>query len=180
MAGYGHQTLGSTLFGLSGGFIGDILFGGVTLLVGVQIWRHREPITLVFGMAVQIFGFFLFMGGQHERYLFMFIPVILACIVLAPRRESQHLVALYVLGTTLCLLNMVIGVGGGSFASSQMIPYLSLQPLSDFLTASFDTLGMLLAFALCGVFVYALVIYLNWQNQHIQVDAPNVELVATA
>jgi len=47
--------------------VGDALFGAETLLCGIQIWRRREPIMLAFGLAAQLCGFFLFMGGQHER-----------------------------------------------------------------------------------------------------------------
>ncbi len=40
----------------------------------------------------------------------------------------------------------------GSFANSQMISFVALPTLSAFLASSLDTVGMLLAFALCGLF----------------------------
>jgi Gpi18-like mannosyltransferase len=158
LIGYGHQSIGSTLFGIKSGTIGTILFAGVTLVSGIQIWRHREPIYLSLGLAVQAFGFFLFMGGQHERYLFLFIPLALASIILAKRKNQPHLIALYVLGTLLCFLNML--VGASSFANSQIIPFLSLQPLNTSLSADFDGLGQFLALFHLGTFVYLLYVYL--------------------
>jgi hypothetical protein len=128
------------------------------LLYNGAIWRHREPIYLCLGLAVQAFGFFLFMGGQHERYLFLFIPLALASLIVAQRDTSRHLIALYALGTALCFLNMAVGVS--SFGSSQVIPYLSLQPLSDFLSLNFDALANLIAFLHLATFVYLLWVYL--------------------
>jgi hypothetical protein len=160
LIGYGQQTIGSTILGVKSGLVGDALLGAVTLLCGVQIWRHREPISLFFGLAAQVFGFFTFMGGQHERYLFLFIPLALASIIVARREDWPHLMTLYVASTTLCLLNMVVGVGGGSFVSSQPIPYLTLEPLSEYLSGNFAWLSNTNALMQAATFVYALCVYL--------------------
>ena len=160
LIGYGQQAIGSTFLGVKSGLVGDALFGAVTLLCAIQIWRRREPIMLVFGLAVQLFGFFLFMGGQHERYLFLFIPLALASIVLARREERPHLAALYLLGTALCFLNMVVGVGGGLFGGSEPIPFLALPPLRAWLSANFAWLSATLAAAHVVVFAYAIYVYL--------------------
>jgi hypothetical protein len=161
LLGYSQLPIGTTVFGITAGQLGDLLFGAVTVLCGVQVWHHREPIYLFFGLSVQIFGFFMFMGGQHERYLFLFIPLMLASLIIARREESQHLINLYIAGTALCFLNMVVGVGGGRFASGQVIPFLNVQPLTNLVSSDFATLAMLLAFLHLGVFLYAAHTYLN-------------------
>ncbi len=163
LIGYGQQSIGSTFLGIKSGTIGAILFSGVTLLCAVQVWRHREPISLALGLAVQAFGFFFFMGGQHERYLFLFIPLAAASVILAQRSGIAHLIALYVLGTLLCFLNMAIGVGGGfRFTNYQAIPFLTLPSLHAFLTTNFTTLATLMAVLHLGVFLYALYAYLAY------------------
>ncbi len=160
LLGYAHQTLAATFLGVKSGTVGAMLFVAVTLVSGIQMWRHRQPIYLALGLAVQAFGFFLFMGGQHERYLFLFIPLIFASLILAQPKHRPHLIALCVLGTLLCLLNMIIGVGGGSFANSQAIPFLSLPSLNGYLSANFDALGRWLALLHLGAFLYLLSLYL--------------------
>lgn len=160
LIGYGHQHIGATLLGIKSGTIGILLFGAVSLVSAIQIWRHREPIYLCLGMAVQVFGFFMFMGGQHERYLFLFIPLALASIILAERKNRPHLIALYVLGTLLCFLNMVVGVGGSRFGNDRAIPLSSLQPLNTYLFANFEALARVLAVLHLGAFLYALYVYL--------------------
>jgi Glycosyltransferase family 87 len=159
LIGYGQKAIGSTLLGVKSGLVGDALVGAVTVLCGVQIWRHREPLSLVFGMALQLFAFFMFMGGQHERYLFLFIPLALTGIIIARREDWPRLIVLYVIGTALCLLNMVIGVGGGIFANGQPIPFLTLQSLSEFLSANFAWLSNTIAFLHLATFIYALWVY---------------------
>ena len=84
----GQQALGTTFLGLKASLVGDLLFGAVTVAFGAQIWRRREPATLFFGLAVQLFGFFMFMGGQHERYLFLFVPLALAALIVARRGKA--------------------------------------------------------------------------------------------
>ncbi len=160
LIGYGQQAIGSTFLGVKSGLVGDALFGAVTLLCGIQVWRRREPIILVFGLAVQLFGFFQFMGGQHERYLFLFIPLALASLVLARREERPHLAALYALGTALCFLNMVVGVGGGLFGGGEPIPFLASPSLRAWLSANFVWLSTAIAAAHVAVFAYAVYVYL--------------------
>ncbi|HLW02796.1 MAG TPA: glycosyltransferase 87 family protein [Ktedonobacterales bacterium] len=161
LIGYAHQSIGSTFLGIKSGTVGTLLFVGVTLVSAIQIWRHRQPLALCLGLAVQAFGFFLFMGGQHERYLFFFIPLALASVILAPRSSRPHLVALYILGTLLCFLNMGVGVGGGSFGNSQPIPFASLPSLSSYLSANFDAVGQFLALLHLITFCYLLAVYLT-------------------
>ena len=159
LIGYGHQAIGSTLLGIKSGLVGDALFGAVTLLCGVLIWRHREPLALVFGLAVQLFGFFLFVGGQHERYLFLFIPLALASLIITRPEQRPHLVALYALGTALCFLNMIVGVGGGIFGNGEPIPFLTLPSLSAYLSANFSWLSNTLAALHVIAFGYAVYVY---------------------
>jgi hypothetical protein len=161
LIGDAHQSIGSTFLGIKSGTVGTLLFVAVTLVCALQIWRHREPFALCLGLAVQAFGFFLFMGGQHERYLFFFIPLALASLILAPSGSRLHLLALYVLGTVLCHLNMLVGVGGGSFGSSQPIPFVSLPSLNTYLSANFDAVGQFLALLHLITFIYLLVVYLT-------------------
>jgi Gpi18-like mannosyltransferase len=177
LIGYQQQSIGTAIFGaITAGVLGDLLFGAVTVIVCAQIWRHREPIYLFLGMVIQIFGFFMFMGGQHERYLFMFIPLALASIVVAQRNASHHLINLYIAGTALCFLNMVVGVS--SFSSSQVIPFVDLPSLSTFLSAGFSSLGLLIAFLHLGVFIYALRVFLAQQFEPLK--QPEGQMVETS
>jgi hypothetical protein len=156
LIGDSQQTLGSTFLGAKASLVGDLFFGAVTLAVGAQIWRHREPVTLFFGLAVQLFGFFLFMGGQHERYLFLFVPLALAALFVAPEGEARaHLATLYVLGTALCFLNMFVGVGGG-IGAADPLPFVTIGPLDDYLSANFTSLSSFLSFLTLASFGYAL------------------------
>lgn len=164
LVGLGQASIGTTILGVKAGLIGDVLFGAVTVLCGIQIWRHREPIYLFFGSAVQLFGFFMFMGGQHERYLFLFIPLALASLIMVRREQSGHLIVLYVLGTALCFLNMLVGVGGGSasgFANSQLLPLLNLSGLGTYISTNFDSLSGTIAFLQLAAFLYAAYVYLT-------------------
>src|SRR6185312_12855679 len=52
LIGRGKETIGSTLFGLRSGLIGDALFGAVLLLCGALIWRRRDPATFALALAV--------------------------------------------------------------------------------------------------------------------------------
>jgi Gpi18-like mannosyltransferase len=174
LIGYGQQSMGSTLLGIKSGTIGIILFGAVSLLCGAQVWRHREPMYLSLGLAVQVFGFFFFMGGQHERYLFLFIPLAAASIILARGSSMSHLLALYVLGTFLCFFNMAVGVGGGfRFTDYQVIPFLTFPALHAYLLTNFNTLATFLAFLHLGVFLYALSVYLAQPLAPAQQPAPD-------
>jgi hypothetical protein len=159
--GYAHQSISSAFLGIKSETAGEILFGSVTLVSCIQIWRHREPVYLCLGLAVQAFGFFLFMGSQHERYLFLFIPLALASLIAARRDQARPLIALYALGTALCFLNMAVGVS--SFDNSQVIPFLSLEPLNDFLATNFDALANVIAYLHLATFVYLLWVYLSRQ-----------------
>ncbi len=174
LIGYGQQPIGSTILGAKSGRVGDLLFAAVTLLCGVQIWRHSAPISLFLGLAVQLFGFFMFMGSQHERYLFLFIPLVLASLIVAKQEDWTHLVALYAASTALCLSNMFVGVGGGSFGSDQPIPFVSLEPLSRYLTSNFAWLSTVIALLQLATFAYALGVYLS-QRQPRQVAVPPAE-----
>ncbi len=161
LIGDSQQTIGSTFLGIKSGIVGDVLFGAVTVLCGAQIWRRKEPITLFFGLAVQLFGFFMFMGGQHERYLFLFVPLMLASLILSARVGEEHLAALYVLGTALCFLNMIVGVGGGTFANSQVLPFVNVTVLSDLIATGFTAWALLIALAAFATFIYALNVFVT-------------------
>ncbi len=155
LIGDSQQTLGGAFLGLKASLVGDLLFGGVTVAVGVQFWLRREPVILFLGLAVQVFGFFLFMGGQHERYLFLFVPLALAALIVAPGGEARiHLAALYLLGTALCFLNMFVGVGGG-IGATDPLPFVTSAPLDNYLSANFTSLSSFLAFVTLATFGYA-------------------------
>ncbi len=161
LIGYAHQPIASTLLGIQAGLLGELLFVTVTLLCAVRIWRRRDPVTLCFALAVQLFGFFLFMGAQHERYLFLFIPLALASVIVAPRSHLPQLVALYLAGTALCFLNMFVGVGGGISAGGTPIPFLDSPALSLYLTVNFTALSELLAALHLIVFAWAVAVLLR-------------------
>jgi Glycosyltransferase family 87 len=181
LMGYQNQTIGSTFMGIKSGIVGDLLFGLVTLVCCIQIWRHREPVYLFFGMAIEIFGFFMFMGGQHERYLFMFIPLALASIIVVKRKGANHLTALYVIGTGLCFLNMCMTVSSGmAGANGQIIPFLSLQSLSDYFSTNLDSLGQSIAFFHLVAFLYALSVYLNHNFEPLEQLEPADSPIAQA
>ena len=88
LIGRGKEAIGSTFLGLRSGLIGEALFGAVLVLCGALIWRRRDPAVFALALAVALFGFFMFMGGQHERYLFLFVPLALASVILA-RRDAD-------------------------------------------------------------------------------------------
>ncbi len=161
LIGYGQQPLSSTFLGIKSGLVGDALFGAVALISGVKIWRHREAAYLFFGLALTLFGFFMFMGSQHERYLFLFIPLMLSSVIFSERMQSDRLIALYLAGTTLCLLNMMVGIGNNLSGRSQMIPYLTYQPLSDFVVNDFFVLSWALAAYHLATFAYAMWVFLG-------------------
>jgi Gpi18-like mannosyltransferase len=161
LIGRGKEAIGSTFLGVRSGLIGDALFGAVLLLCGALIWRRRDSAVFALALAVALFGFFMFMGGQHERYLFLFIPLALASVILARRDQMVELIALYLAGTALCFLNMLVGVGGGYFAGGQIIPFVSLPTLSAYIAANFTPLGVTLAFLHLIAFLYALSVMLG-------------------
>ncbi|HEY7022318.1 MAG TPA: glycosyltransferase 87 family protein [Ktedonobacterales bacterium] len=160
LIGRGKEAIGSTFFGLRSGLVGDALFGAVLVLCGALIWRRRDPALFALALAVALFGFFMFMAGQHERYLFLFIPLALASVILARRDQMVELIALYLAGTALCFLNMLVGVGGGYFAGGQIIPFVSLPALSAYIAANFTPLSVTLAFLHLIAFLYALSVML--------------------
>ena len=161
LIGYSQETISSTFLGISSGIVGDLLFGAVTVVCGYQIWRRREPIVFLFALAVQIFSFFMFMGGQHERYLFLYVPLMLACLIVSDHVGEKHLVALYMLGTALCFLNMLVGVGGGLYASRQVLPFLNVTVLSDIISTGFTSWAFLIALAAFATFVYAVNVFVS-------------------
>jgi hypothetical protein len=156
LIGRGQDAMGSTLVGVRIGLLGDALFGVALLLCGALIWRRRDPAVFALALAVAYFGFFMFMGGQHERYLFLFIPLALASVILARREQMVELIALYLAGTALCFLNMLVGVGGSGYAGGAIIPFLSLPALSATISANFTPLSVTLAFLHLIAFLYAL------------------------
>jgi hypothetical protein len=161
LIGRGQEAMGSTLFGVRIGLIGDALFSVALLLCGALIWRRRDPAIFALALAVAYFGFFMFMGGQHERYLFLFIPLALASVILARREQMIELIALYLAGTALCFLNMLVGVGGSGYAGGQIIPFLSLSAFSAYISANFTPLSVTLAFLHLIAFLYALSVMLG-------------------
>jgi hypothetical protein len=110
---------------------------------------------------VQIFSFFMFMGGQHERYLFLFVPLMLACLIVSERVGEEHLLALYMVGTALCFLNMLVGVGGGLYASRQVLPFLNVTVLSDIISTGFTSWAFLIALSAFATFVYAMNVFVT-------------------
>jgi Gpi18-like mannosyltransferase len=161
LVGYSQESLDSTFMGINSGIVGDVLFAGVTLVCGYQTWRRREPTVLCFALAVQVFGFFMFMGGQHERYLFLFIPLMLACLIVSEHVGEEHLAALYILGTALSFLNMLVGVGGGLYASDQVLPFFSGSVLGDIVSAGFTSWALIIALAALVTFIYAVDMFVS-------------------
>jgi hypothetical protein len=164
LIGRGQEPIGSIVLGVRSGLIGDALFGAVLLLCGLLIWRRRDPAVLALALAVALFGFFMFMGGQHERYLFLFIPLALASVILTQQRQAYELTALYLAGTALCFLNMLIGVGGGIFADSQPLPFVSSPALNAYIAANFTLLSATLAFLSLVAFLFSLSVLLEHWN----------------
>lgn len=155
------RSMGSLLLGIRIGFVADALFGVVTLIIALQIWRHREPAYLSFSLAMEAFGFFVFMGGQLERYLFPFIPLMLATLIVSQRKSSDHLLVLYVAGTAYCLLNMLVSIGAVLANVSPIVPYVNLPPLTIFLRSYFGQLGFAIAAYVVVTFGHAMWIYLS-------------------
>ncbi|MGH2505371.1 MAG: hypothetical protein ACRDID_22905, partial [Ktedonobacterales bacterium] len=168
------RSMGSSLLGVSIDLVAETLFGVTTVTLAVQIWRHFEPAYLCFGLAMETFGFFMFMGGQLERYLFPFIPLMLATVIVSERKGSDRLLTLYVTGTALCWLNMLISIGANLAGVSPIFPYMSFQPLSDFLATYFGFLGFAVAAYLMATFSYALWIYLAGRFTPLTVEATSV------
>lgn len=160
LTGLHAHRLGSTLLGVKIAFVADALFGVVMLVIGVQMWRREHPAYLCFGLALEVFGFFMFMGGQLERYLFLFIPLMLATLIVSERKSSDRLMALYVAGTALCLLNMLVSIGAALAGVSPMIPYVTSQSLSAFIVTYFGDISFAIAAYLLATFAYAMHTYL--------------------
>jgi hypothetical protein len=154
------RSMGSSLFGVNIGLLADALFVGVTLIIGVKVWRHRHPAYLCFGLAMEAIGFFMFMGGQLERYLFPFIPLMLATLICSEWKASDRLKILYVTGAALCLLNMMATVGAYLAGFSPMIPYVTFPPLYRFVAVYFGYLSYAVAGYVVATFGYALWVYL--------------------
>jgi hypothetical protein len=161
LIGRGKAAIGSTFLGARSGLVGEALFGVVLLLCGALIWWRRDPALFALALAVALCGFFMFMGGQHERYLFLFIPFSLASVILARRDQMVELIALYLAGTALCFLNMLVGAGGGIFADSQPLPFVSSPALNAYLVTNFTPLSEMLAFLHLITFLYALSVMLG-------------------
>jgi len=160
LTGLHTHSMGSLVLGVRMGLLANALFLVVTLIIALQIWRRREPAYLCFGLAMEAFGFFMFMGGQLERYLFPLIPLMLATLIVSQHKGADRLLILYVTGTALCALNMVISIGTVLAGVSPIIPYVSLPSLTDFLLAFFGLLGFAIAAYMTATFSYALWIYL--------------------
>ncbi|MDE3228478.1 MAG: DUF2029 domain-containing protein, partial [Chloroflexota bacterium] len=159
--GYGYHPLGGAFLGLPTVRVGEALFAILTLIIGIQIWRHPEPAYLFFGLALEMFSFFMVMGAQRQHYLFLFIPLALASLICSERGQSGRLVMIYVSVTALCLLNMVTGVGVRLAGVSQMIPYLTYQPLTAFVVGNFWALSWGLAAYHVATFAYAKWVFLS-------------------
>jgi Glycosyltransferase family 87 len=155
LIGRGKDAIGSRLLDMRSGWIGDALFGLVVLLCCLVVWRRRDPAVFALALAVTLFGFFMFMGGQHERYPLLFIPLALASVILARRDRAYELIALDLAGTALCFLNMLVGVGGGIFADRQPVPFVSLPALNAYFATNFTPLSETLAFLHLIAFLYA-------------------------
>jgi hypothetical protein len=161
VTGLHAHSMGSTLLGIRIGLIADTLFGVVTLVNGMLIWRHREPAYLCFGLAMETFGFFMFMGGQLERYLFPFIPLMLATLIVSSRKAPGRLQLIYIAGSGLCALNMIASIGSALKGVSPVFPYVYWPPLSDFIASGYSRISFSLAAYLVAAFAYAMWVYLS-------------------
>lgn len=167
------RSMGSLLLGVKIGLIADALFGVVTLVNGINIWRHKHPAYLCFGLALQAFGLFMFMGGQLERYLIPFIPLTLVTLIVSERRSSDRLLTFYIAGTALCLLNMMATTGAYLAGVSPMIPYVTIQPLSDFVFRYFGQLSVAIAGYIVATFAYAMHMYLSRRFEPLTLAQPS-------
>lgn len=155
------QPMSNAVLGVNLGVIGDALLGVATLAVAFRLWRRREPAYLCFGLAMEVFGFFMFMGGQLDRYLVPFIPLMLAAVIQSERKGSARALALYVIGTALCLLNMVIAIGAFLTGIAPMIPYVDAHSLSQFAFHHYPEIGLIAAVCVNATFAYAMWVYLS-------------------
>lgn len=176
LIGFYNQSMGSSLLGVKFAFVADALFGAVTLVIGWVIWRHREPAYLCLGLAIEASGFFMFMSGQLERYLFPFIPLMLAALIFSERKASNRLLILYVSGTVLCTLNMMATIGAFLAGVSPMIPYMTFQSLNDFTFNYFAKFAFAISAYLVSAFAYAMYIYLGGKFTPLALDAPPHDL----
>lgn len=172
VTGLASVPMGSSLLGVKVGLIGDALFGVTALVIGRQIWRHSEPAYLFFGLALVGYGFFMFMGGQHERYLFPSLPLLLATLIVSKRTLSNHIQALYVAGTVLCLLNMLVTVAAYLEGDSPMLPYATLQSVVDFITTNFGSLTFAIAAYIVVTFALAMLVFLSGRFMPLSDESP--------
>lgn len=161
LTGLHAHSMGSTLLGIRIGLVADALFVAVTLINGVLIWRHQEAAYLCFGLAMEAFGFFMFMGGQLERYLFPFIPLMLATLIVSGRTHAGRLQLIYIAGSALCALNMVASIGSALKGVSPVLPYVNWPPLSDFIASGYSRVSFALAAYLVAAFAYGMWVYLS-------------------
>ncbi|HEX8729317.1 MAG TPA: glycosyltransferase 87 family protein, partial [Ktedonobacterales bacterium] len=161
LTGLHAHSMGSTLLGIRIGLVADALFVAVTLINGVLIWRHQEAAYLCFGLAMEAFGFFMFMGGQLERYLFPFIPLMLATLIASQRKSSLRLLNLYVTGTALCMLNMMVSIAAALVGVSPILPYVGLPLIGNLMASLFGILDIPVAASLAVTYGYAMWIYLG-------------------
>lgn len=90
---------------LSAGAIGWACFFAILAVICYGIWQSPKPLTLILGGAVVMYAFFLVTTGQHERYLFPVLPLLL----LASLWQRRYL--LWYGGISLiCFLNMLSSV----------------------------------------------------------------------
>jgi hypothetical protein len=157
----GSRRMGTPLLGVTSAQVGDILFLLVLIACGVRLWRRREPEYLFFGAALEVVGFFVFTGGQHERYLFLFIPLTLASIVVTQRKRIDRLVVLYLVGGTLSFLNMMVAVGVILYGRSPMLPYGVFPSLTTWVITHYAILSFAIAIYNLILFACALWLYLS-------------------
>jgi dolichyl-phosphate-mannose-protein mannosyltransferase len=90
---------------LSAGAIGWVCFFGMLGIVCYAIWKAPKPLTLIIGGAVVMYTFFLVTTGQHERYLFPVLPLLLLASL-----WQRHYLAWYAGISLLTFLNMLSSV----------------------------------------------------------------------
>jgi dolichyl-phosphate-mannose-protein mannosyltransferase len=90
---------------LSAGIIGWACFFAVLAIICYGIWRAPKPFTLILGGAVVMYAFFVLTTGQHERYLFPVLPLLLLAAI-----WQRRYLAWYGAITLLCWLNLLSSV----------------------------------------------------------------------
>ncbi|HLY26296.1 MAG TPA: hypothetical protein VKQ72_08145 [Aggregatilineales bacterium] len=94
---------------LTARYVGDILFGTVTLLVLAHVWRNAEKRYEFVWAGILMLGFFIFFTGVYERYIYYAAVLLTIALLQEPRLWAVALGLTY----TLALNNITLWTGPG-------------------------------------------------------------------